>query len=254
MANTYWKSGTKNGQRARLELPSLGQLGAQLGLVGLVVAVWGGLLFGFLRLTGPPPAEETPAAPVAAVAEATPTAPAPTATPEPSPSPIATAAPTEAPAADPPAAVEADPNQPEPTSTAPEPTATPEPSPTATEPPAEPTEEPAPEEEAAAPAAEGSPVSFANDVFPIIDRRCVKCHGGPDDEGGLRIEEGLDMRTYEGILAGSYNGPVVEPGNVEDSYLIEQIVTGEMPKKEPRLLPGEVRTLSEWVAAGAPNN
>ncbi|MCB0155359.1 MAG: hypothetical protein KDF65_11240, partial [Anaerolineae bacterium] len=60
--------------------------------------------------------------------------------------------------------------------------------------------------------------------------------------------------TYEGILAGSYNGPVVEPGNVEDSYLIEQVVTGEMPKREPRLLPGEVRTLSEWVAAGAPNN
>lgn len=251
MANTYWKSGTKNGQRTRLEFPSLGQLGAQLGLVGLVVAVWGGLLFGFLRLTAAPPPEEAPAAPVAAAAEATPTEAVPTATPEPSPSPTATAAPTETPATDPPAAVEAEPGQPEPTATEPQPTATPEPSPTATAPPAEPTAEPAPEEESAAP---GSPVSFANDVFPIIDRRCVKCHGGPDDEGGLRIEEGLDMRTYEGILAGSYNGPVVEPGNVEDSYLIEQVVTGEMPKREPRLLPGEVRTLSEWVAAGAPNN
>jgi hypothetical protein len=83
---------------------------------------------------------------------------------------------------------------------------------------------------------EAEVVGFAADVFPIIERRCVKCHGGPKDDGTLRIEEGLKMTSYDDILAGSWNGSVIEPGSAEDSYLVEQIVTGEMPKKEPRLI------------------
>jgi hypothetical protein len=51
-----------------------------------------------------------------------------------------------------------------------------------------------------------------------------------------------------------FNGPVIEPGNAEASYLVELITEGEMPKKEPRLLPGEVRTITDWVNAGAPDN
>jgi hypothetical protein len=91
-------------------------------------------------------------------------------------------------------------------------------------------------------------------VFPILERRCIKCHGGPKDDGSLRIEEGLDMRTYATLLEGSWNGPVIEPGDADESYLIELINEGEMPKNEPRLLPGEIRTISDWIQAGAPDN
>ena len=62
------------------------------------------------------------------------------------------------------------------------------------------------------------------------------------------------MTSHADIIAGSWNGSVVEPGNVDDSYLIEQIVSGEMPKKEPRLLPAEIRIITAWVEAGAPDN
>ncbi|RME74138.1 MAG: hypothetical protein D6784_10610, partial [Chloroflexi bacterium] len=95
---------------------------------------------------------------------------------------------------------------------------------------------------------------FTGDVFPIFERRCIKCHGGEKPEGGLRIEEGLDMRSYEALMQGSINGPVVEPGNADASYLVELIMKGEMPKKEPRLLPGEIRTIVDWINAGAPDN
>jgi mono/diheme cytochrome c family protein len=105
-----------------------------------------------------------------------------------------------------------------------------------------------------APAVESAGVSFAADVMPLLERRCIKCHGGEKPEGGLRIEEGLDMRTLEGLLAGSINGPVIEPGNAQVSYLVEQITKGEMPKKEPRLLPREIRLITEWINAGAPDN
>jgi hypothetical protein len=62
------------------------------------------------------------------------------------------------------------------------------------------------------------------------------------------------LLTHEGVLAGSFNGAVIVPGNAEDSYLVEQVVSGDMPKRGPRLLPAEVRFITEWINAGVPNN
>jgi hypothetical protein len=91
-------------------------------------------------------------------------------------------------------------------------------------------------------------VSFSTDVLPIFERRCVKCHGGE------RTEEGLRLTSHAEVLSGSWNGPVIEPGNAADSYLIEEVESGEMPKNEPRLLPAEIQILTDWVTAGAPDN
>jgi hypothetical protein len=68
------------------------------------------------------------------------------------------------------------------------------------------------------------------------------------------VEEGLYLRTYEEILAGSDNGAVVIPGDVEGSLLIELVANQEMPKRGPKLTPAQVQIFSDWVAAGAPNN
>ena len=91
-------------------------------------------------------------------------------------------------------------------------------------------------------------VSFANDVMPIIQSRCVNCHGGD------RIEEGLLMRTYAEIMAGSENGLVIVPGDIANSLLVELITSKEMPKKGPKLTPPQIQIITDWVAAGAPNN
>jgi hypothetical protein len=103
-------------------------------------------------------------------------------------------------------------------------------------------------------AAGSAEVSFSGDVMPILDRRCVKCHGGERPEGGRRIEEGLSLLTWEDVLAGSTWGVVVVPGDPVGSFLLEQVETGEMPEKEPRLLPREVRAIRQWIEAGAPKN
>ena len=125
--------------------------------------------------------------------------------------------------------------------TSPIPTDTLTPSPVPTEVPPTPTGTPAP-------VAETAVVSFAADVLPILERRCVKCHGGE------KTEEGLILKTYAEVMAGSWNGPVIEPGSAADSYLVELIVSGEMPNKEPRLLPSEIRLISDWIDAGALEN
>lgn len=91
-------------------------------------------------------------------------------------------------------------------------------------------------------------VSFANDIKPIFDARCIKCHGVE------RIKEGLDMQTYENIMAGSRNGPVIEPGNADNSYLVQQIVDGEMPDRGDPVTPDELQLIIDWVNQGALNN
>ena len=111
--------------------------------------------------------------------------------------------------------------------------------------------QPAPAATAAATAtqpARPATVSYAKDVAPIFEQRCVKCHGGEI------VEEGFDMKTYAAVMKGSNNGPVVKPGNAKDSELVILIVDGKMPKCAARLPDAEIARISDWVKAGAPNN
>lgn len=91
-------------------------------------------------------------------------------------------------------------------------------------------------------------VSFTNDVVPILQSRCWNCHGGD------RTEEGLNLTTFAGILAGSENGPVIIPGDADNSLLAEQVVSQEMPKRGPKLTPPQVQVILDWINQGALEN
>lgn len=112
----------------------------------------------------------------------------------------------------------------------------------ATEPPA------ATEAPATQPAVQGATVSFANDILPIIQSRCIGCHGRD------RIEEGLDMNTHASLMAGSDNGPVIVPGDAANSLLVEMVATQKMPKRGPKLTPPQVQLITDWVSQGALDN
>lgn len=91
-------------------------------------------------------------------------------------------------------------------------------------------------------------VSFTNDVFPIIQSRCINCHGGD------RTEEGLVMLTYAELMAGSNNGPVVTPGDSANSLLAELVSTQKMPKRGPKLTLPQVQMIIDWINQGALDN
>lgn len=141
-----------------------------------------------------------------------------------------------------------------PTSSPPAPTETatqvPPPKPTRTSMPTSlptplPTEKPTPTQAA-------STYSFAADVQPIFAARCIKCHTGDNPPRGLRLD------SYEHVLAGSSQRPVVIPGNPQDSHLvkrIEGIARPRMPLDGPPFLSDkEIAIIEAWIAAGAPDN
>lgn len=244
MSQPYWKTGVSDLPKKEVRWPTAGQALVQLVTASIVLVVWAGLFWAYMQViesSGPTIAEaaglETPAAAIEPTAPATVT-PLPTATNTPvsTVTPLLTliAAPSEPAAADVPA-------PPSLTPTLVASTATPTTSPT-------PTETTLPPAGETSTATDSAAISFSQDVLPVFEQRCVKCHGGD------KTEEGLVLTNYADILAGSWNGPVVEPGNVADSYLVEQIESGKMPKKGPRLLPAEIRAIRAWIAAGAPNN
>ena len=97
-------------------------------------------------------------------------------------------------------------------------------------------------------AAGGTTVSFATDVLPIFESRCLNCHGGQ------RTEHGLSLRTYADAMTGSEGGSVIVPGDADNSNLVELIAAQKMPKRGPKLTPSQVQVIIDWVNQGALNN
>ncbi len=99
-------------------------------------------------------------------------------------------------------------------------------------------------------------VSFKEDVFPVIELRCLECH----QPGGEGYEKsGLDLRTYEGLMKGTRHGPMVVPRSAVDSNLlavIDRRTSAEiwMPHKRKQLSRCERQIIRAWVVQGARNN
>ncbi|RIK40359.1 MAG: hypothetical protein DCC55_15295 [Chloroflexi bacterium] len=98
------------------------------------------------------------------------------------------------------------------------------------------------------PAVDLTNVNYQEHVLPIFEQHCAECHGADDPE------EGLELTRYRTAMIGSMHGPVIEPGDPDNSYLVEQIVSGQMPKRGEPLSPAEIEIIIAWIAAGAPEN
>lgn len=127
------------------------------------------------------------------------------------------------------------------------PSETPLPIPTATAIPS--TETPAPTDTAIPPTESASAeVSFANDVMPILSNYCIECHGVE------QVKEGLNLTSYDQLMAGSFNGAVIVPGSADESLLAELISAGKMPKRGEKPNAEMIQIIINWINAGALNN
>jgi len=100
-------------------------------------------------------------------------------------------------------------------------------------------------------------VSFKTNIRPLLDDYCISCHV----PGGKGFEKsGLDMRSYQSLMAGTKFGPVIKPGNSVDSTLI-MLVEGRadpainMPYGiKGSLSKDKIALLRKWIDQGAKNN
>lgn len=101
-----------------------------------------------------------------------------------------------------------------------------------------------------------SPVSFATQVKPILDRNCVECHKAAGQGYG---RSGLRLDSYESLMAGTKFGPVIKPGSAISSSLY-LLVAGKadpsirMPHNRGPLPNEDVETIKNWIDQGAKNN
>ncbi|MDE2655268.1 MAG: hypothetical protein F4087_09335 [Gemmatimonadetes bacterium] len=99
-------------------------------------------------------------------------------------------------------------------------------------------------------------VSYKEDVLPIFQKRCARCHGAKDEEGEVVAEVSLIVINYERLMLGSEFGPVITAGDAEDSWLLEMITEGDMPPEgEGDKVPEEeIAVIRQWIVEGAKNN
>ncbi|HUQ94436.1 MAG TPA: DUF1553 domain-containing protein [Bryobacteraceae bacterium] len=84
---------------------------------------------------------------------------------------------------------------------------------------------------------------FDRAVKPLLQGRCVSCHGAGKPMAGL------DLRTLASVLRGSINGPVLEEGAADKSPLLRKTLNGSMPPKGAGapLTPAEIQALRQWI-------
>ena len=84
------------------------------------------------------------------------------------------------------------------------------------------------------------------DILPLLKTHCVKCHGPIKPKGKLNLSSPRSMAR------GGSSGPLVVPGNPEESALWEQVSSGEMPPQpEEPLSSSDQAKLRRWIEGGA---
>jgi hypothetical protein len=96
----------------------------------------------------------------------------------------------------------------------------------------------------------GKPVSFINDVAPILKENCFACHDAKKKSGKY------DMTTYEKIMAGGANGEPITAGKPDKSDFHDLIVTKDQRRMPPRdkgeaVPKDKAAIIAQWIKEGA---
>src|SRR5262245_24810799 len=99
--------------------------------------------------------------------------------------------------------------------------------------------------------AQEKPVSFINDVAPILKENCFACHDAKKRSGKY------DMTTFEKLMTGGAGGEGISPGKHAESEMFTLIVSEKerrMPPRKDNLSPvpkGQTVVIQKWIDQGA---
>lgn len=94
-------------------------------------------------------------------------------------------------------------------------------------------------------------VDFNTEVKPILNKKCISCHGGVKRQGGFSV-----LFRSEALANTESGKPAIIPGDPGQSELIRRITHRDpeerMPYKHEALSDDEISILKRWIKQGAP--
>ena len=89
-------------------------------------------------------------------------------------------------------------------------------------------------------------MSFAKDVWPVINASCTGCHSGANPSGGIKLENYADVSGASQI----------NPGNYGSLYGVISHASGNspMPKNSDKLPDCTISQIKAWIDQGAQDN
>ncbi len=91
-------------------------------------------------------------------------------------------------------------------------------------------------------------IDYETQIQPIFDNSCMPCHSGNNPSGGL------NLTSYENVMAGGNGGDVISIGDYENSSLWQEVSSGDMPNNTangplgiPDLNNEEVELIQNWI-------
>lgn len=94
-------------------------------------------------------------------------------------------------------------------------------------------------------------VSFNDDIRPVLNAQCLKCHGGVRQAGGFSL-----LFPEEAQVPGESGRIPIVPGYPDSSEVIRRINHTDpeerMPLDHPPLSDDQIDLLARWIEAGAP--
>src|SRR5262245_53316530 len=93
-----------------------------------------------------------------------------------------------------------------------------------------------------------APVAFEKDIQPILEQRCLSCHGDAQQLGKF------DLRSRESALKGGARGGDLVPGDAEGSRMYRRIAALErpvMPAQGGPLTAEQIDAIRRWINDGA---
>ena len=98
-------------------------------------------------------------------------------------------------------------------------------------------------------AASASAIDFEKEVRPLLQERCVECHGDKKQKGELR----LDAKSF--AIKGGHGGPSFVAGKPDESPIYRRISSNDeeerMPPKGDRLSQDQIQKIKAWIDSGA---
>jgi len=99
-------------------------------------------------------------------------------------------------------------------------------------------------------ATEADTVFFSRDIAPLLVASCQGCHLQTN-----QVRNGLSMDNFTRLLQGGGAGPLLVPGNPDDSLLIKKLrgmADGQrMPLNRPAWSDQQIELVSTWIREGA---